>query len=212
MRTRSIIAAIIGMSFASYRMVDDASAAGAPALDPDATVADQSFVPGAAAASTGDAAATQAEVGASTTAGESGEAEAAASNAANAPESDTSSSAAPASLSGDTAATGAQQGDAGNGANVDPAATATSESNAALSGDAGTAAADPTPTVSIDVEDHAEARERFAGLMARLHDAEEDFVHALRNELNEIGTLLHLHSVASGKADATGDYSSSDLS
>ncbi|NOK53465.1 hypothetical protein C7270_11000 [Burkholderia thailandensis] len=71
--------------------------------------------------------------------------------------------------------------------------------------------ADPLPSVSIDVEDHAEACERFAGLLARLHGAEEDFVHALRNELNAIGTLLHLHTVASGKADATGNYSSSDL-
>lgn len=93
--------------------------------------------------------------------------------------------------------------------------TSSSVAPALLSGD--TAAADgqqgdPLPAVSIDIEDHAEARERFAGLLARLHGVEEDFVHALRNELNAIGTLLHLHSVASGKADATGDYSSSDLS
>ncbi|MCW3581728.1 hypothetical protein K6Y74_01705 [Burkholderia cenocepacia] len=138
----------------------------------------------------------------------SGDAPAAAGARAN----DTSSSAAPASLSGDIAAAGVPQGDAGNGAGVESAAPATSDSNAALSGGAGTAVADPLPAVSIDVEDHAEARERFAGLLAQLHEREEDFVHALRNELNAIGALLHLHSVASGKADATGDYSSSDLS
>ncbi|HGO6078341.1 hypothetical protein [Burkholderia cenocepacia] len=115
-------------------------------------------------------------------------------------ESDISSSAAPASLSSDTAAAGGQQGDAD-----EPTALADTDFSAPH-------AADPTPAVSIDVEDHAEARERFAGLFVRLHGIEEDFVHALRNELNAIGTLLHLHSVASGKADATGDYSSSDLS
>ncbi|WP_157641652.1 hypothetical protein [Burkholderia ubonensis] len=118
-------------------------------------------------------------------ASDTGESSGDASAAADVLASDTSSSAAPASLSSDTAVAGTQQGDA---------------------------AADPTPTVAIDVEDHAEARERFAGLLARLHGVEEDFVNALRNELNAIGTLLHLHSVASGKADATGDYSSSDLS
>ncbi|WP_175023817.1 MULTISPECIES: hypothetical protein [Burkholderia] len=71
---------------------------------------------------------------------------------------------------------------------------------------------DPLPHVAIDVEDHAEARERFAGLMAKLHFFENDTVEQLRNELRAIATLLHLHSVASGTADATGDYSSSDLS
>lgn len=120
-------------------------------------------------------------------------------------ESDISSSAAPASLSSDTAAAGTRHGDD---------ATIISAEQVSLVAPAVdvSAVADPTPTVTIDVEDHAEARERFAGLLARLHGAEEDFAHALRNELNALGTLLHLHTVASGKADATGDYSSSDLS
>lgn len=121
-----------------------------------------------------------------------------------------------------TDAAAAPASDVGESSGDAPAAAAgrasdTSSSAAPVSLSGATAAAgmpqgDPLPTVSIDVEDHAEARERFAGLMARLHGVEEDFVHALRNELNAIGALLHLHSVASGKADATGDYSSSDLS
>ncbi|MBR7905962.1 hypothetical protein KDX27_30375 [Burkholderia cenocepacia] len=130
--------------------------------------------------------------------------------------SDISSSAAPASLSGDTAAADEQRGD-GPAILTAPAMTqdeiaAATAAFAAAPMTSVALEADPTPAVSIDVEDHAEARERFAGLFVRLHGIEEDFVHALRNELNAIGTLLHLHSVASGKADATGDYSSSDLS
>ncbi|MDR8102461.1 hypothetical protein KPB04_12055 [Burkholderia cenocepacia] len=187
MRTRTILAAILGFA-QPHSMVDlSTSAVDLPIASDDHDAAD------APASDTGES---------------SGDAPAAAAGRA----SDTSSSAAPALLSGDTAAAGVPQGDAGNGAGIESAAPATSESNAALSGDAGTAAVDPLPAVSIDVEDHAEARERFAGLFVRLHGVEEDFVHALRNELNAIGTLLHLHSVASGKADATGDYSSSDLS
>ncbi|CAG9259618.1 conserved hypothetical protein [Burkholderia diffusa] len=156
MRTRTILAAILGFA-QPHSMVDlSTSAVDLPIASDDHDAAD------APASDTGES---------------SGDAPAAAGDRA----SDTSSSAAPASLSGGIAAAGVPQGD-------------------------------PLPTVSIDVEDHAEARERFAGLFVRLHGIEEDFVHALRNELNAIGTLLHLHSVASGKADATGDYSSSDLS
>ncbi|OMQ49930.1 hypothetical protein [Burkholderia pseudomallei] len=138
-------------------------------------------------------------------ASDTGESSGGASAAADVRESDISSSAAPALLSSDTAAAGTQQGDD---------ATIISAEKVTLVAPAVdvSAVADPTPSVTIDVEDHAEARERFAGLLARLHGAEEDFVHALRNELNALGTLLHLHTVASGKADATGDYSSSDLS
>ncbi|KVR27823.1 hypothetical protein WK15_11710 [Burkholderia ubonensis] len=149
-------------------------------------------------------------------ASDAGESSGDASAAADVLASDTSSSAAPASLSSDTAVAGTQQGD---GPTVLTAPAMTQDEIAAATAAIVLAPAalmpleaDPTPAVSIDVEDHAEARERFAGLMARLHGVEEDFVHALRNELNAIGTLLHLHSVASGKADATGDYSSSDLS
>ncbi|AYJ74269.1 hypothetical protein phiE131_003 [Burkholderia phage phiE131] len=187
MRTRTFIAAILGFAQPHYMADLSTSAVDLPIATDDH-----------------DASATPAS--------DTGESSGGASAAADVRESDTSSFAAPASLSSDTAAAGGQQGDAGNGASVESAAPATFESNAALSGGAGTAVADPTPTVTIDVEDHAEARERFAGLLARLHGAEEDFVHALRNELNALGTLLHLHTVASGKADATGYYSSSDLS
>jgi len=188
MRTRSIIASLLGFAQPVF------------AIDPSESAIDQAL-------------ATAATDAAAAPASDAGESNDGAPVAAGAPESGTFSSAAPASLSSDTEATDAQQGDVGNdGANVESAATATSESNAELSRDAGTAAADPTPAVSIDVEDHAEARERFAGLMAKLHGLEREAAEYLRAELRAIGTLLHLHSVASGKADATGDYSSSDLS
>ncbi|WP_176077486.1 hypothetical protein [Burkholderia dolosa] len=149
-------------------------------------------------------------------ASDTGESSGDASAAAAGRESDTSSSAAPASLSDGTAPAGVPQGD-GPAVLTAPAMTQDEIAAAAAAFEAAPATlmpleADPTPAVSIDIEDHAEARERFAGLLVRLHGVEEDFVHALRNELNAIGTLLHLHSVASGKADATGDYSSSDLS
>ncbi|MFP3652283.1 MULTISPECIES: hypothetical protein [Burkholderia] len=149
-------------------------------------------------------------------ASDAGESSGGASAAAGALANDISLSAAPASLSDDIAATGAQRGD-GPAFLTAPAMTQDEIAAATAAIVLAPATlmpleADPTPAVSIDVEDHAEARERFAGLFVRLHGIEEDFVHALRNELNAIGTLLHLHSVASGKADATGDYSSSDLS
>ena len=191
MRTRTIIAALLGFAQPTF------------AIDPSEPAIDQALAPTAT-----DAAAAPAS--------DAGESSGDAPAAAGAPESDTSSSAAPASLSSDTAVAGAAQGD---GPAVLTAPEMTQDQIAAATAAIAAAPAtlmpleaDPTPTVAIDVEDHAEARERFAGLMARLHGAEEDFVHALRNELDAIGTLLHLHSVASGKADATGDYSSSDLS
>ncbi|AOK04068.1 hypothetical protein WK25_06050 [Burkholderia latens] len=122
--------------------------------------------------------------------------------AAGARESDTSSSAAPASLSSGTEATAGPQGDV----------TIVSSGAVTLEAPAVNVSADQTPAVSIDVEDHAEARERFAGLLAKLHGLEHEAAEYMRAELRAIGTLLHLHSVASGKADSTGDYSSSDLS
>ncbi|WP_157638833.1 hypothetical protein [Burkholderia ubonensis] len=191
MRTRTLIAAILG--FAQPHCMADLSTS---AVDLPIATDDH------------DAAADPAS--------DAGESSGDASAAADVLASDTSSSAAPASLSSDTAVAGTQQGD---GPTVLTAPAMTQDEIAAATAAIVLAPAalmpleaDPTPAVSIDVEDHAEARERFAGLMARLHGVEEDFVHALRNELNAIGTLLHLHSVASGKADATGDYSSSDLS
>ncbi|WP_155644283.1 hypothetical protein [Burkholderia territorii] len=197
MRTRTLIAAILG--FAQPHCMADLSTS---AVDLPIATDDH------------DAAADPAS--------DAGESSGDASAAADVLASDTSSSVAPASLSSDTAVAGTQQGDALGESNAAPAAAGSTPANATGSADASLSPtesgaapvtdADPLPTVTIDVEDHAEARERFAGLMARLHGAEEDFVHALRNELNAIGTLLHLHSVASGKADATGDYSSSDLS
>lgn len=217
MRTRTIIAAILGFAQPHYMADLSTSAVDLPIATDDH-----------------DAAAAPAS--------DMGESSGGASAAADVRESDTSSSAAPASLSSDTAAAAGQQGDtpevAASGEGVSDARaeadanSSLSQSSETVAEDGSRAAAatadeptaladtdisalhmtDPTPSVSIDVEDHAEARERFAGLLAQLHEREEDFVHALRNELNAIGALLHLHSVASGKADATGDYSSSDLS
>ncbi|MCS6455951.1 hypothetical protein NX868_10295 [Burkholderia thailandensis] len=194
MRTRTILAAILGFAQPHYMADLSTSAVDLPIATGDH-----------------DAAAAPAS--------DTGESSGGASAAADVRESDTSSSAAPALLSSDTAAAGVPQGDA-EGERTDGAVNAlnagAAPSDASLIGTQTSSAlsptADPLPSVSIDVEDHAEACERFAGLLARLHGAEEDFVHALRNELNAIGTLLHLHTVASGKADATGDYSSSDLS
>ncbi|WP_175784640.1 hypothetical protein [Burkholderia ambifaria] len=192
MRTRTIIAALLGFAQPMF------------AIDPSEPAIDQALAPAAT-----DAAAAPAS--------DAGESNGGAPVAAGAPESDTSSSVVPASLSSDTAAADGLQDDTpavltAPAMTADQIEAAKAVIAAAPMGPVAILEADPTPTVSIDVEDHAEARERFAGLLARLHNAEEDFAHALRNELNAIGTLLHLHSVASGKADSTGDYSSSDLS
>ncbi|POS10217.1 hypothetical protein C3Y08_01860 [Burkholderia gladioli] len=133
-----------------------------------------------------------------------GELIAGASAAADGPGNDTSSSAAPASLSGATGAEGAQQGD---GATIVSAEKVTLVAPAVGMN----AVVDPLPTVSIDVEDHAEARERFAGLKAKLSAFDNDVVTALRAELDAIGTLLLLHTFASSQAGATGTYSPADL-
>ena len=167
MRTLSLLAAVIGLSLTSFRMVDDAPAASAAdALMPADTAP-------TADATTTD---TTADVAAAAPA-EAWEPVAAASNAADTPASDTASSA--------------------------PTASA----------DAGTVvAADPAPAVLLDVEDHAEARDRFAGLMAKMHAFEHEAVDELKDDLHAIGLLLHLHSVASTASDATGDYKPEDLS
>ncbi|CAJ9924685.1 Uncharacterised protein [Burkholderia pseudomallei] len=235
MRTRSFIAAVLGFSHAHF-VIDPSEPAIDQALapvEPDAAAAPASDVgesSGAASAAvagpesdtsssaapaslSSDTAAAGTPQGDAPEVAASGEADAAsvAADPSTAPSSDAASS---------TQTTPASNpGTSGDGAAVLTAPAMTDEEIAAATAAIAAAPvtttvleADPTPAVSIDVEDHAEACERFAGLLARLHGAEEDFVHALRNELNAIGTLLHLHTVASGKADATGDYSSSDLS
>jgi hypothetical protein len=67
-------------------------------------------------------------------------------------------------------------------------------------------------TVNVPVDSHAEAKDRFAGLLAKLHQFEEEVADELREDLIAIGTLLHLHSKASTNAGATGDYKAGDLS
>ncbi|WP_186260376.1 hypothetical protein [Burkholderia gladioli] len=104
----------------------------------------------------------------------------------------------------------------GASAAADAPASGTSSSAAPASLSGGTEAegaqqGDPLPTVSIHIENHAEARERFAGVLAALHGIEGDAAAALRAEFDAIGTLLHLHSFASSQAGATGSYSPADL-
>lgn len=69
--------------------------------------------------------------------------------------------------------------------------------------------------VIIPADSHAGAVERFAGLhafIAKVEGIEAAAVARLRGDLNEIGSLLGLHSKASAKAESTGDYKAADLS
>lgn len=156
-------------------------------------------------------------------------------------ESGTTQSATTATNESDTVGTGVA-GDAGNvgaGADASTGATASAaasnsdapvlsevsgqDSAAALAGDTSSLATDAngTPivpiapagdTVNVPVDSHAEAKDRFAGLLAKLHQFEEEVADELREDLIAIGTLLHLHSKASTNAGATGDYKAGDLS
>jgi hypothetical protein len=152
--------------------------------------------------------------------------EGAVSPAASTSASDTSSSAQAASPADDTAEHEAALAAQPNpGVTFEPVATAsgptTGELTAAASAptlaevpvdDAGTPIDQNTGKVVVDADAHSEAKDRFAGILAALHQFEEDSLEKLKNELRAIGTLLHLHSVASSQADATGDYKPSDLS
>jgi len=164
-----------------------------------------------------------------------------ASAAENSQESGTTQSATTATNESDTVDTGVA-GEAGNGAAGADASTGATESAAvsnsdapvlsevsgqdsaaALAGDTSSLATDangtpivPIPaagdTVNVPVDSHAEAKDRFAGLLAKLHQFEEEVADELREDLIAIGTLLHLHSKASTNANATGDYKAGDLS
>lgn len=62
---------------------------------------------------------------------------------------------------------------------------------------------------------HSEATERFAGLHAlisKIEGIEAAALERLRADLNELGTLLGLHTTASQRAQISGDYKASDLS
>lgn len=64
-----------------------------------------------------------------------------------------------------------------------------------------------TPTadaVVIDAADHARAKDVFASLLGALEDEHKAIAR-------ELGALLSLHTVASGQADTTGDYTAGDL-
>ncbi|CAG4887925.1 hypothetical protein [Paraburkholderia saeva] len=71
---------------------------------------------------------------------------------------------------------------------------------------------DDTGKVEIAADSHAEAKDRFAGLLATLGNIEHELVDSIRGELLALGTLLHLHSTASVSAQTTGDYQASDVS
>ncbi|MFM0507667.1 hypothetical protein [Paraburkholderia sp. RL17-373-BIF-A] len=101
-------------------------------------------------------------------------------------------------------------GDAGNAAAGADASTGATASAAASSGNA--PLNENTGKVEIATGSHAEAKDRFAGLLARLHQFENEAIDELRADLVAIGTLLHLHSKASTTAQTTGDYKAEDLS
>jgi hypothetical protein len=64
--------------------------------------------------------------------------------------------------------------------------------------------------VVIAPDQHAAAKDQFAGVMAKIHALEGEGIDELRNTLRAIGTLLHLHSQASHDAEHTGDYKAGD--
>ncbi|TAM15956.1 MAG: hypothetical protein EPN65_16715 [Pandoraea sp.] len=189
---RTIIAAVLGLTQAMY-MTDPTSAAAAPNGDtPDAAVPDQSTAtaeaPATASAEAGNENA-QAAAAPSSSDGQSA-----------------SSDAAPAS-SGDA---GEVVAAASSAADTPASDTASSAQDVSTAGDTA-GIADEVHTVAINVEDHVEARDRFAGMMAKLHAFEHEAVEDLRADLRAIGELLHLHSVASSTAETTGTYKPSDL-
>lgn len=196
MRSRLLFA--LFAAFLPIYAMDDETAAAAPSPDetaptPTSATAEpaaegNAAAPAAADASSADGqkASSDAESASSTSVGFGDAPNADASPAASTSESDTSSSAQSALPAVDTSVADTSHGEAA-------------------------ADVDPTPAVHIDIEDHAEAKDRFAGLMARLHKFEDEAVAELKEDLRAIATLLHLHSVASGTAEVTGDYKSSDL-
>lgn len=187
---RTIIAAVIGLSQAMY-MIDPADAAGALAPQPNAAAPDQNAAP----VSTGSAG-TEAGNESAQAAGDpsSSDGQSASSDAAPASSGEAGEGVAAASIAADTPASD----------------TASSAQGASTGGDTAGSATD-AHTVAIDVEDHVEARDRFAGMMAKLHAFEHEAVEDLRADLRAIGELLHLHSVAASTAETTGTYKPSDL-
>ncbi len=69
-----------------------------------------------------------------------------------------------------------------------------------------------TGKVEVAADAHAEAKDRFAGLLAKLHQFEDEAIDELRTDLLAIATLLHLHTRASSSAATTGTYKPGDLS
>jgi hypothetical protein len=67
-----------------------------------------------------------------------------------------------------------------------------------------------TSGVTIPADNHASAKDRFAGLMAKLHQFEDESVEELKNDIRALGTLLHLHTRASNDAENNGDYTAGD--
>jgi hypothetical protein len=67
-----------------------------------------------------------------------------------------------------------------------------------------------TTGVVVDPTNHSNAKDYFAGLMAKLHAFEDESVAELKADLRAIGTLLHLHSQASHDAEQGGNYTAGD--
>lgn len=111
--------------------------------------------------------------------------------------------------------------DTGNASSADASGSASPDSASSDAAASDTASADAAPVTPVDentgnvqiaADSHAEAKDRFAGLLAKIHQFEQDTVDELRTELMAIGTLLHLHTKASTDAATTGDYQATDLS
>lgn len=89
---------------------------------------------------------------------------------------------------------------------------AQSVANQQVVADANAAIATPAVAdgVVVPTDDHATAKDYFAGLMAKLHSFEAETVEELKQDMRAIGELLHLHSTASREAEQTGSYTAGD--
>lgn len=119
------------------------------------------------------------------------------------------------SVTTDTASSGADVtlADAGLATASNESAGESSMASSAVSG-AENASIQTGTAASLAVT-HSEATERFAGLHAlvsKIEGIEAAALERLRADLNELGTLLGLHTTASQRAQISGDYKASDLS
>jgi hypothetical protein len=90
--------------------------------------------------------------------------------------------------------------------------TQAAEGGTAQTSEAGAPVNEDTGKVEVNATAHAEAKDRFAGLLAKLHQFEDEAIDELKTDLLAIATLLHLHTRASSSAATTGTYKPADLS